>query len=321
VNQPIPPWDAIVVGGGPAGLSAATWLARYRRKVLVLDSGEHRNQAVVEAHGYLGLGDFSPHDLLEQARKHLLEYGTVELRPARAAAARIEGPERFTLSLDDGEELHARRLVLATGVRDQLPDIPGFTEHYGASAFHCPSCDGYEARERHVAVVGWSELVAGFALNLLDWARTVTIVTDGRRFEGDDEQRAVLIEQGVELLEDEVVELLGTGGQLEGARLRGGRVIECQLVFFSIAHVPSSDLAAQLGCERSEDDCVVVDDQGETSVAGVYAAGDMTPGTQLVQIAAAKGTTAGIACAQSIRGEAPAPGAPAPGPDPDEASA
>ncbi|MGH2687100.1 MAG: NAD(P)/FAD-dependent oxidoreductase [Actinomycetota bacterium] len=317
MNQPIPPWDAIVIGGGPAGLSAATWLARYRRKVLVLDSEQHRNRDVVEGHGYFGLGDFSPAELLEQGRKHVSAYPTAELRRARVATARTHGTERFTLTLDDGDELHARRLVLATGVRDELPDIPGFVEHYGASAFHCPTCDGYEAREQRVLVVGWSELVAGFALNLLDWARTVTVVTDGRRFEGDDEQRWVLAEEGVELLEDEVVELVGVRGALEGARLRGGRAVDCELVFFTIAHNQSSDLADQLGCQRSpENDCVVVDENNETSVAGVYAAGDMTPGMQLVQIAAAKGATAGITCAQSIRGEPPAPGAPEPGPDP-----
>ena len=322
MSQPTPLWDAIVVGGGPAGLSAATWLARHRRKVLLLDSEEYRNDLVVEAHGYLGLGNFSPQQLREQGREHLLEYGTAERRRAQAVGARVDGPERFTVTLDDGEEVRARRLVLATGVRDQLPDIPGFTEHYGASAFHCPTCDGYEARECDVLVVGWSELVAGFALNLLDWARRVTIVTDGRTFEGDAEQRAALEENGVELLQDEVVELVGARGALEGARLRAGRLVDCQLVFFSIAHAPSCDLADQLGCERSRhDDCVVVDADAQTSVAGVYAAGDMTPGMQLVQIAAAKGATAGIACAQSMRGEPAVPGAPEPGPDPDQASA
>jgi thioredoxin reductase len=236
--------------------------------------------------------------------------------------ARIDGPERFTVTLDGGEELHARRLVLATGVRDELPDIPGFLDHYGASAFHCPTCDGYEARECEVLVVGWSGVVGGFAFNLLDWARKVTIVTDGRSFEGGEEQLAALHAEGVELIEDEVVELIGERGALEGARLAGGRTIPCQLVFFSIAHVPASDLADQLGCDRSEESrCVIVDKEHQTSVEGVYAAGDMTPGMQLVQIAAAEGTTAGVACAQSIRGEAAAPGAPEPGPDPGEATA
>ena len=319
-EKPVPPWDAVVVGGSFAGLSAATWLARYRRKVLVLDTGENRNRFVDEAHGYLGAPGLSPGDLLERARGHLRDYATVELRTARAVGARRQGAECFAVELEGGDTVEARRLVLATGVRDELPDIPGFMEHYGASAFHCPTCDGYESRDCQVLVVGWSSHVAAFALNLLDWARTVTVVTDGRRFEGDDEQLEVLAGNGVELLEDEVVELVGRRGALRGARLAGGRTIDCELVFFSIAHVPTSDLADQLGCERTEEECVRVDHNGQTTVEGVYAAGDMTPGMQLVQVAAAKGTTAGVACAQSLKGERAAPGAPQPGPDPAEAA-
>jgi thioredoxin reductase len=319
-EQPVPPWDVIVVGGSFAGLSAATWLGRYRRKVLVLDTGEHRNRFVEEAHGYLGTPGLHPAELLERAREHLGIYATVELRMAKAVAARQDGPERFTVELEDGGSVEARRLVLATGVRDQLPDIVGFADHYGASAFHCPTCDGFESQGCQVLVVGWNEHVAAFALNLLEWARDVTVVTDGRRFEGDDEQRAALGRRGVELLEDDVVELIGGRGALRGARLAGGRTLDCELVFFSIAHQPASDLADQLGCERTAEDCVRVDGDGQTTVAGVYAAGDMTPGMQLVQIAAAKGTTAGVACAQSLKGEPAAPGAPEPGPDPAEAA-
>ncbi|MDQ3757561.1 MAG: NAD(P)/FAD-dependent oxidoreductase [Actinomycetota bacterium] len=295
--------DAVVVGGGPGGLSAATWLARYRKQVVVLDSGEHRNRWVEAAHGYLGSDPVSPQQLLAAARDDLAAYPEAELRRGRAVTARREADGTFTLGLEGGAELFARRLVLATGVRDVFPEVDGFFDHYGRSVFHCPTCDGYEARDRTVVAFGWSEHVVGFALTLLGWARTVTVVTDGRRFQGDRHDRERLAAQGVRVLEGDAVALLGEPGALRGVRLRDGEELACDLAFFSIAHRPAADLDVQLGCRRTEENCIAVDEQGATSVPGVYAAGDVTPGLQLVQVAAAKGTVAGVACARSLRGE------------------
>jgi len=295
--------DAVVVGGGPAGLAAATWLARYQCDVVVVDSGEHRNRWVDDAHGYLGSDPMHPAHFLEQAREDLSRYPEAVLREGRAVSGRREDDGTFTLALDDGEPVRAKRVVLATGVRDVFPEVDDFFEHYGASVFHCPTCDGYESRDQAVVAFGWSEQVVGFALTLKGWAASVTVVTDGRRFEGDAWHRERLAAQGVRVLEDDAVALLGSRGDLQGVRMRSGAVLPCRLAFFSIAHVPSSDLDLQLGCDRTDDGCTAVDDQGATRVPGVYAAGDMTPGLQLVQVAAAKGTIAGVACARSLRGE------------------
>jgi thioredoxin reductase len=309
-----------VVGGGPAGLSAATWLARHRRRVFVLDGGEYRNELVERTHGYLGRDNTDPKDLLARARSELVAYPTAQLQRGRATSARTETDGTFSLDFEDGGDsdngsLSTRRVVLATGVVDLFPEVDGFFDHYGASVFHCPTCDGYEARDRHVVVLGWSADVAGYALTLLDWAADVTIVTDGTRFEGDRARRAALDRHGVAILEDDAVAFLGTRGDLQGVRLRGGQVLTCDLAFFSIGHRPRTDLAVQLGCELTEQGCITVDDECRTTVAGVYAAGDVTPGIQLVQVAAAKGTIAGVTCAISLRGEPAAPGAPEPGPD------
>ena len=299
-------WPAIVVGGGPAGLSAATWLARYRQRVLVLDSGEYRNRWVERTHGYLGADPVAPADLLHRIREQLGAYPEVEVREVRADGVGREGDGTFTVRAG-GEPLRARRLVLATGVKDRFPEVEGFFEHYGAGVFHCPTCDGYEARDCQVAVFGWSPEVAEFALTLRGWAQQVTIVTDGRRFEADAAPRRRLADAGVTVLEDDALELLGRRGRLEGVRLRTTGELPCQLAFFSIAHEPSSSLARDLGCALTGERCVEVDHEGATSVAGVYAAGDLTPGLQLVQVAAAKGTAAGVACAQSLRGEGGTP--------------
>jgi thioredoxin reductase len=263
--------DAIVIGGGPAGLSAATWLARYRRRVLVLDSREYRNRWADTSHGYFSRDPANPVKLLARARDDLDAYPTAEVRHARAVKAAPHGDGGFQVVTETGR-FAARRLVLATGVRDQFPDVEGFFDHYGASVFHCPSCDGYEAKGRPVVAIGWSAQVVGFALELLGWASQVTVVTDGRQFEGDAEHRRIL-----------------------------------ERHFFSIAHHPVIGLGEQLGCQRDAQGYLVVDADGATTVPGVYAAGDVTPGLQLVQVAAGSGAIAGVGCALSLENDSRTP--------------
>ncbi|MFN2543039.1 MAG: NAD(P)/FAD-dependent oxidoreductase [Actinomycetota bacterium] len=290
--------DAVVVGGGPSGLAAATWLARYRRTVVVLDSAEYRNRWVERMHGYLGLDPEDPAELLRRARAALERYPTVRIAATRATAIAGEAG-RFRVETTDAT-LTARRLVLATGVEDEFPDIPGFFDHYGADVFHCPACDGYEAKERAVAAIGWDEHVTGFARGLLEWARRVTVVTEGRSFRGDAANRRELAGAAIDIREEAVDGFLGERGALRGLVLEGGEELECELAFFSIAHHPRTELARGLGCELDGEGYVRVDECGRTSVEGVLAVGDLTPGDQLVQVAAAKGAVAGVACAKAL---------------------
>jgi thioredoxin reductase len=271
--------------------------------VLVVDSREYRNRWVTQTHGYLGSDGADPAALLERARNDLEKYTTVQVLNASAASAQCSVDGLFSIALESGGEVHSRRLVLATGVRDEFPDIPGFFDYYGRSIFHCPSCDGYETRDRPVVVFGWDEHVAGFARGLLDWASSVRVVTDGRRFSGAERLRDELQSLGISVVEDEVVELCGQDGELEEVRLRNGGVVRCERAFFSIAQHPRSWLAEQLGCELTPQGCLSVDHEGRTSVAGIYGAGDVTPGMQYVATAVAQGTTAGTACALSLRDE------------------
>ncbi|MCU1676764.1 MAG: NAD(P)/FAD-dependent oxidoreductase [Frankiales bacterium] len=306
--------DALVVGAGPAGLSAALWLGRYRRTVLVLDSGEHRNAATQRVHGYLGLDDLSPADLTKRGETQLASYPTIEIRKERACA--VEGTlGDFRVSLDGGSTVRAARLLLSTGVADVLPVLRNFGEHYGRSAFHCPACDGYEAQGLDVVALGWDERLAGFAGMLLTWARSVTVVTDGFTFTGDEAARAAMARHGIEVVEQAAVEFCGKPGQLHAVRLANGREVPAQMVFFSYGHQPRADLAASLGCELDDEGYVVVDRDGCTTVDGVFAAGDLTAGYQLVQRAASSGTVAGVSAALSLTGEQPAPTAPAVAPD------
>jgi thioredoxin reductase len=307
--------DVLVVGGGPAGLAAASWLGRYRRSVLVLDSGEYRSGAVERSHGYLGRDPQTPRELIETGREEVLAYPTVRTVTARVTSVRRREDGLFAVTTEHGAAV-GHRIVLACGVRDVFPEVDGFDRHYGASVFHCPACDGYETRDRDVVALGWDPHLVGFSSTLLNWAASVTVVTNGKRFQGDESCRAALADNGIELVEDDAVRLLGERGALEGLELSGGRVLKTSLVFFSLAHEPRTGLAEQLGCRIDDEGYVAVDQEGQSSVPGVYAAGDLTPGLQLVQVAAGGGAVAGVGAAQSLFGQDGAPTSPPPAPDP-----
>lgn len=308
--------DAVVCGGGAAGLAAATWLGRYRRKTVVFDTQAPRNRHTEHAQGYLGLDRIAPGDLLKAAERDLARYATVDIRRQRVDDVRREG-SGFVVSAG-GDQIETCRVLLATGVEDELPDVAGFERFYGKTIFHCSCCDGYETSELDVAAIGWSPHVAGFALDLLDWGARVVLLTDGRTFEGDDACRSALDRHGIEMIEQSVAEVVGDGDAMTGLRLSNDRLVPCERAFFSIAHKPRTELARRLGCDIDDEGYVETDEHGETSVSGVYAAGDLTPGEQLLQTATAQGAVAGIACAMSLRGEYTSPWSPGPGPDPEK---
>ncbi len=302
--------DVVVVGGGVAGLAAASWIGRYRRSVVVVDGQDPRNKQVEVSHGYLGRDPQKPADLLAKGREEVLAYPTAQIRPGEVKRIERRGDGLF--EVDD--DLLAHRVLLACGVKDAFPDVEGFFEHYGASVFHCPACDGYEARDRHVVALGWDAHLVGFAGTLKNWACSVTVVTNGLRFRGDDSCRTQLDEHGITLLEQDAVRFVGERGDLRGVELGDGRVLPASLVMFSVAHEPRTDLAESLGCRLDDEGYVAVDEHGETSVPGVYAAGDLTPGLQLTLVAAASGVVAGVAAAQSFFGTDGAPTSPTPAP-------
>jgi thioredoxin reductase len=312
----LPPADVAVIGGGPAGLSAALWAARYRRRVVLVDGGRPRNAPTAQAHGYLALDGTEPLAFLRQARRDLRSYPEVTIFAGTRAVDVAMRERGFDVVLDDGRSFRALRLILATGVVDVLPDIERFGEFYGSCVFTCPTCDGYEAQDKAVAVIGDDEHLSAFAIGMLDWASAVTLVAEpGSAARTDD--LADLRSAGIDVVVGKPVALTGPPGKLEGIALSDGSVVSCEVLFCTVGQTAHSDLAHQLGCDISGEGCVVVDDDGQTSLRHVFAAGDMTPGPQLVQIAAAKGARAGIAAALSLRGEPGVRHSPHPAPEPD----
>ena len=308
--------DAVVIGGGPAGLAAALWLGRYRRRTVVIDGGEGRNRFAYAAHGYLGSDGWNPEKIRDAGRADVDRYASVRRVDSQVEEISREG-EEFRVVTEDGN-FRTRRVVLANGVKDVTPDIPGFKELYGQHIFHCSCCDGFESSDQDVLAIGWGEHAAGFALDLLEWGARVTLVTNGEDFEGDRSCEAALQRHNIPVIEERVVGFSVEDGRMTEATLESGRRVSATRAFFSIKHEPRNELAVSLGCKVDQMGYVEVAEHGETSVENVYAVGDLTPGEQLVQTAAAKGAVAGIACAMSLRGaSAAAPDVPPPGPDPE----
>jgi thioredoxin reductase len=291
-------YDAIVIGGGPAGLAGALWLARYRRRVRVFDAEDPRNAATWGVHGYLGLKDPPPEEIRRIGREQALEAGA---EYEAAAVARVEGEkDDFTVHLEDGRAFRARRLLLATGLRDIIPEIPGLLDFYGSTIFHCPDCDGPSVGDCRIGVIGWGRQIVSLCAWMLTWSRRLTVLTHGHPPDLDDAGRRTLERHGIAVREEVIERLEGEGGQVRRAVFHGGGALEVDAVFFHIASGSGSPIAAELGVEVDEDAVVQVDDEFETSVPGVYAAGDLTPGARLVIRAAYEGTRAAIGIQKSF---------------------
>jgi thioredoxin reductase len=281
--------DVVIVGGGPAGLSAALILGRCRRRVVVIDAGEHRNRRAHAVHGYLTRDGAAPLDILRAARTELVHYPTVELRSGIVTdVAGARGA--FTVGMADGGTVEARRVLLATGVIDVVPGIAGLPELFGRSVHHCPHCDGYEYAGQPIGVYGQARPGIEAAVAMLAWSEDIVLFTDGRPLGADDRLRSEQV--GVTVRDERIVRLEGQDGRLERVVLADGSAVPRAGLFLVAGQREQSDLAKRLGCEINADGVVVADEHEVTSVPGVYVAGDASTGEQLVVVAAAQGAVA-----------------------------
>ncbi len=292
--------DVIVIGGSFAGQSAALQLARARKDVLLIDAGSPRNRFADESHGFLGQDGKAPHAILSEASRQLLRYPTVNILKDHAQHAR-RLDDAFAVSLKDGTEHRARRLILATGVTDTLPDIPGMKERWGSTVLHCPYCHGYEVRDHALGIIANHPLAAHQAALIPDWG-PATYFTQGLH-EPEPEQADLLRRRGVVIERNPVVALLGDAPALRAVQLADGRTIAVAAVFTMPRTRPSSPIAEALGCVMEDGPTgpyVKVDARGLTSIPGVYAAGDAAHPMHNATLAAAAGVMAGIAAHQSL---------------------
>lgn len=291
-------YECIIIGGGPAGLTCAIFLGRYRRRVLLIHDGRPRNYASRAIHGFLGQHDIPPGELL---RRGLAEAQHAGVEICNCTALKVEQlGDVFEVTTTAGV-MRAQRVVLAYGVRDILPDIPEVERFYGGSIFHCPDCDGYEVIGKRVGVIGWGKKAVGLALKLLQWTDQLTVFPDGNDRDWEPEHTSKLLAQGIGIKDEKIISLEGEGAQVNAAVLSTGEHVEVEAMFFTIGVERSCLLAEELGCKVDDEaPNIIVNDQKETSVKGVYAVGDLVPGSQLAITSAADGAIAAIAINKSL---------------------
>jgi len=292
--------EIAIVGGGPAGLSAAIWSARHMHSVAVLDSGEPRNQETLEVKGYLGLDGVAPRELRARGRESCRALG-VDLIDGRVLRVEQRGEEDFLLCLEGGGRISCCRLLLAIGLRDVWPEVPGVADVYGANAHVCPDCDGYDSRGKKVVVIGTGRRAVGMALNLTTWTRDIIICTNGRPADMDEPEYCQKLDAlNIPVITETISRVCDEGDRIHCIMFENGMQLDANKVFFAIGQYPADDLGAQLGCEGDDEGHLVVDDHGLTTVSNVYAAGDVTPGPQLAIKAAAQGATAALGIHRSL---------------------
>lgn len=286
--------DVVVIGSGAAGLSAATVLARARRQVTVIDAGEPRNAPAQHVHGFLSRDGIAPAQMLAIGRDELVGYGG-QVVQARAVAIEQLGDRGFVVRCDGSPDLTARGIVVATGLRDELPEIPGLRQRWGVDVLHCPYCHGYEVRDMPLAVLGGDN--RPFTLHqaslVRQWSSDVAFFPN--RIVLTAEERARLTARGISIVEGAVAGLVVQDHQLSGVELVDGQIVPRSVAFVGPRFVARDELLTGLGCEAGEDGWVSTDPTGHTSVPGVWAVGNVVDSPAQLINAAGAGTKAAIA--------------------------
>ncbi|MFG2721970.1 NAD(P)/FAD-dependent oxidoreductase [Streptomyces sp. NPDC048416] len=293
-------YDAVVIGGGAAGLSGALTLGRARRSVLVVDAGHPRNAPADGVHAYLGREGTPPGELLAAGRAEVRGYGGEFITAAATGAERDGGV--FRVFLSDGSDLRARRLLVTTGVVDELPDVPGLADLWGSDVLHCPYCHGWEVRDRAIGILGTGPLAVHQALLWRQWSADVTLFVHTMD-EPDEDQYEELAARGVSVVIGEVASLETRDGRLLGVRLASGTLIRRHVLAVATKMTAGAELLASLGLEPTDLEMagavigsrIAADPTGATDVPGVWVAGNVTSPTDQVVAAAAAGVRAGAA--------------------------
>lgn len=293
-------FDVIIVGGGPAGLNAALVLGRCRHKVLLCDFGQYRNQVSLAMHGFLTRDGFSPTELRRIGREQLAPYGVAMMQTHITDAVRHGS--HFELTTAKGEVFFGRKLLLATGISDNLPQVAGFDPLYGVSAFHCPYCDGWEQRDKRIVAYARGPEIIQFVMTLRAYTSDLILCTDGpSALSSADRDR--LGRHDIVLIEKRVSRLESQERQLTHIVFEDGEKLERDVLFFHLGQKQRSFLAARLGVPESNEEGVQADETSATNIPGLFIAGDATRDVQQVIVAAAEGAKAAFEINMQLRDE------------------
>jgi len=294
-------FDAIIVGGGPAGLNAAIVLGRSRRKVLLFDTGRQRNRFSHGIHNYLTRDSILPIEFLKVAYKEVKKYGAVVSRREVVQARKLQSGI-FLVTDQHGKKFYAKKLLLATGLRDNIPPLEGIMDFYGRSVFHCPYCDGWEARDKTIGVYAKNKNGFELAISLLTWSNDITLYTDGKIYLKPLEKDA-LGRKKIRVVNEKIVRLEGKKGHLEQLLMFSNKRQKCEALFFSNGYHQQCDLAQTLGCEINKKGVVVTNRLQQANIKGLYVAGDVARDMHFVVVAAAEGAKAGVSINKELQKE------------------
>lgn len=293
-------YDVSIIGGGPAGLSAALLLGRCMRKIIVFNSGEYRNAYSDAMNGFISRDGTKPAEFLQLVRQDLQKYD-VDIQQKTIVRARHQDG-MFQVTDQDDKIYLSRRLLIATGVKDRWPELPGIEPFNGKSVHHCPYCDGWESKNKALGAYGKNRDAVGLSLSLKTWSSDVTLYTDGtRRLNKTD--LGLLERNRIKVCTAPIERVEGEGTQLQRVILAGGTAMPCQAIFFSTGTDQRCDLSRQLGCDFTSKGVVKTYKNQQTNIPGLYVAGDAARDMQLVIVAAAEGTKAGVMINKELQEE------------------
>ena len=285
-------FDVIIIGGSYSGLAAGMALGRALRKVLIIDSGKPCNRYTPHSHNFITHDGRVPAEIAALARKQVEKYSTVKFFNGLAILA-AKKADLFYVSTDANTMFRAKKLIFATGVRDLMPDIPGFEECWGKSVVHCPYCHGYEVRNERTGILGNGEYAFEFASMISNWTNDLSVYTNGKSTLTDEQTRK-LARHNISVFEDEIERLEHSNGDLQRIIFKNGKSAPLKALYSRPHFVQHCDLPASLGCELTDDGYIKVDSSQMTTVPGIFASGDNTTRMRTVANAVAMGTTAGM---------------------------
>ncbi len=295
-------FEVIIVGGSYSGLSAAMALGRSLRKVLVIDAGKPCNLQTPHSHNFLTQDGRKPAEISTIAREQVEQYDTISFFSGYAVSAK-KVAEGFEIHTEAGEVFQSKKLILASGVKDIMPQIPGFTECWGISVIHCPYCHGYEVRNQKTGILANGDFAFEFGKMIANWTGDLTLFTNGKSTLTD-EQTAKLTAKGITVIETEIVHIDHTDGKIKQLVLKDGSKIPLQALYAKAGFEQSSNIPSSLGIELTDHGHIKVDPMQKTSIPGIYACGDSTSQFRSVSYAVSTGTMAGAACNKELIDEA-----------------
>ncbi|MEK5392940.1 NAD(P)/FAD-dependent oxidoreductase [Margalitia sp. FSL K6-0131] len=286
--------DCAIIGGGPAGLNAALVLGRARRNVILFDNSRPRNAVTQESHGFITRDGVAPSEFRNLAHQDISKYPSVKIKESKIQEVKRESPSLFQLIAQEGKSYLSRKILIASGLKESLPNVNNIKDYYGKSIFSCPYCDGWELREQPLVIISENQHALHLAKMVYQWSKDLIVCTNGHKILSESEEM-LLKKKGIRIMEERIVNLIGSDGKLEKVVFEDGTEVNRTGGFVTTDLVQPNEFAISLGCELNKSGGIIVDALGRTNVEGVYAAGDTTlNGPSQLIISAAEGSRAAM---------------------------